>query len=941
QEEQKEDPAPVDKGSADLLSNADIESLLAEIESGTQDAQPADAPDPNAAGGTAELLNNDDLDSLLASLNSSPPVDPEASDSGEPAQVPAESAAEPPRADGALDGGTLEGETPPAEDPKPASAVEGAAPATATAKEEPAAQGEILSQDLIESLVRGARHRQGEPDVAPPAEPPAAPPPQKQVAVEEPLPAPSVEAPPRKRGWLTTRLAASLALGFFSGACVFLYLASHPYRAFDAKTMNELRVTVPGQALGVASGLAKGDRFSEARNELKPALENLPPGEARTDAEFLDIEAAYNLLPDNAKVPVLKDMIRTIDRLLGEAPAHPKALDARLWKADLLQRAEMSEAAYEAYSQVLTQSDNPPGLDKGLLGAAKSALHIERPNDAINHLRRLLQAFPNSPLRGEAEYWLGNAYLDAGDMEAGRMTLMSVARSNRDSELGADAYARLGGLSYDAGDYDEAIRLFEARLQTATKVAGNDKIYLLLARAHRVKSELAQAERVLRELIDFFPESAQIPAALVELSQVLEGLGRRDEAVQIAKQAAQQYANDPAVLENAGYFLVDTGEAAAGADTLVAAERAGAENPAVLLEAARQYRAAKDLDKAAEIYQRLLDDYSNATEAFQAGIELARVDFEKGHVRDALARMEQNAIDAKGRPAYAQALDALASLYDEVGLRNRATEAFREMAGETSDSVMLARAALTLFDAGQAEDGLTLMGRIDKGALPEALAYGLLMRQGRVLAETNPEQALALMEQAYTGYPDDRRPEDVQRLLEAYLALDRTAAARALVLDAETRARSNPSEIPTLEAAAARWGDHLFQRGDYTAAAEGYALASNAAGGDPKASRSETSVWSRYQQANCLFRQENLIACLPLFEEVAGGTSPWSDLARAKADYVGLEMRRRGIVPPAPVPAATEPPAPAEPSQQTPVAPPQPEPAQPAAAEATPPASEG
>jgi TolA-binding protein len=870
----EEEAAPAAEASP-LLSNDDIEALLAGMNSSDADVESEEEQsaaveeESEPLQAPQEILGNDDVESLISELNDAPEEVEEEESPPVSEGIAVESAAEPEE---------------PAAVPEPAPDA-----------------SEAASQDLIESLIRGARNRGPEGEAAEAEE-------SKEAAPAEALQPlsdePELEQKPKRHHG---RLAASLALGFFAGACLYLFLMTHPYRSVEPEQMKALRVQLPEQSYAVAKGLAEGGRFSEARRELQSILAALPPGKLRTDAEYLDVEAAYHLLPDEAKLTALKELRKRVEGLLAKAPDHPKGADALCWKADLLKRSDMPEAAYAVYKEILTRTDNGKGFDKILLDAADSAMKAKLPNEALELLRRLMQAYPASPLRGEGEFLLGEAYLDAGDVEAGKMTLMSVARAHPDSELGAEAFAKLGGLSYDAGDYDEAIRLFESRLQTATKVAGNDTIYLMLARAHRAKKDLAQAEHVLRELIDFFPDSKQLPSAMVELSQVLEGLGRRDEAVKIAKQAAQQFSHNPEVLSNAGRFLAETGEVAAGADTLVAAEHAGAENPAVLLEAARQYRSAKDLEKAAEVYQRILDDYSTTQEAAAAGIELARVDYEKGRIRKALERLEDNAAHMKGHPGYAEALDALGSLYNELGLSDKAAGVFRELAGQTTDSVKLARAASTLFEAGQNNDAMAVAGRIDPSEVPESLAYSLLMRQGSALTQTNAEQAVALMEQAYQAYPNERRPEDVQRLLDAYLALDRTAAARALVVDAETRAKENPAEIPTLEAAAARWGDYLYGRGDYTGGLEAYGLAGNAAGAEAKANSSENRLWSRFQQANCLLQQGDLPKSLPLYEEVANAKSPWSDAAAAKAQYVKLELRRRGIAPQAPLPAPTQP----------------------------------
>lgn len=911
------EPEPAPAGS-EVLSNDDIENLLATLASGEgapdapHPSEPADEAveadveaetdleamaDPDAAEpeadstisdepelpvSTSKLLSNDDIDSLLASLTSGK----EDADTAMPVQP-----AEPddvvikvePEALAKIEAELEASSDPPAVE-------EPFLEAQAAEQQEARDAAEPVTQEMLESLLREAR-RPDAADPVPESAPAQAPVAKAPAAVDvAPVPTDVPETELKAPRRLPTRLLVSAALGFFSAACLYLFLVTHPYRTADVEALRAIRSADPSRAVSLARGFVESGRYSEALSELEPVMDAIPSGEGRVDAGYLHVEAQYHLLPDEAKIPAINELRTELDRLLAEAPEHPRALQARRWRADLYRRADMTEEAYEAYSEILAEAGADPGLDAVLLDAARLAVQAGRPAEAVDYLRRLIGGFPGSRLRAEAELALGQAYLAAGDRQAGEMMLTSVARSHPDSGLGAEAFVALGNLQYNDGNYDEAIRLFETRLQTATKVEGNDDIYLLLARAHRAKGQLPEAERVLRELIDFFPDSPDVPAALVELSQVLDGQGRRDEAVGVAKQAAEQHAGDADVLANAGRMLAEAGEVSAAAEALLAAERAGAENPRVLLDAAHQWFSAKDLVKAGEALQRVIDEYPDSAEAIQAGVELARVDRERGQVRAALERLEALVAAGKDQPAPVGVLDALATLYGDLGLYERAADLFREIAGATSDSTLLARAALAMIDAGRIGDARTVASRVDPAALPEPLAYRLLMRQGDALSATDPEGAVALMDAAYEQYPDQRTANDVRRVLRANLALGRTAAARGIVMDLDAQVQASPADAPLLERAAACWGDYLYRRGDYRAAEEAYALASAALG----APKSDDGLWSRLQQANCRLQMEDLQGSGRMFEEVAASNSEWRDVARAKADYVKLQLRRRG-----------------------------------------------
>jgi tetratricopeptide (TPR) repeat protein len=244
-------------------------------------------------------------------------------------------------------------------------------------------------------------------------------------------------------------------------------------------------------------------------------------------------------------------------------------------------------------------------------------------------------------------------------------------------------------------------------------------------------------------------------------------------------------------------------------------------------------------------------------------------------------------------------LTALGALYRELGLMDEATDAFKAVAGLADDPAILADAAIVLFESNDVGTALTIARRIDAATLPSERAYTYRAGLGKLLLRINPRQGLDQLEQAYRAYPAFRTAPDAELLLTAYLNLDQTAKARAIVMDLATRAREHPQDGPRLQAAAVRWADHLFAKGDYRGAAEAYTLAVTGNG-----EASDDEAWARFQQANALLNVQDFITSLPLFEDVARSGVDWSEDARLKADYARLERRLRGIDEPRPPSAA-------------------------------------
>lgn len=863
----------------DLLSNEDIAALFEDVAPSEPEPSPPSSaepiPDPPPAPeepsshrDAPDLLSPEDLESLLADSD----VLASASDDEPPVEPPSdEISADDIDALVARFGADAPPATPPAKAPAPAS----------PAPPDPKGPSEdLLPQDMIDSLLQETRP--APPAAAePPEEPAASPaPPESAEAVSPPAPLPAEDQPdpapvPRRRMSLSAKATVSLAVGLVTTGILFAYLQSHPYRIPEWASLSATADAEAGEGGPASAPLeASGDPADEV-------------------ATFDQLEQQYRVLPKDAKIPVVRALQDRIDRAIAAAPTDPRVPEALSWKARLYLVAEMPQAARDVFREVIADYPESPAAEDAFIEAARTALEVGQPADAFRLSAGFLEKYPDSERIGEAQLLLGEAHAAAGDREAARELLQKVAQDHPDSPLGADAFARLGQFAFDEGSYDEAIRLLETRLETATRIAGNDRIYLQLARAHRAQGQLDEAEQVLRELVDFFPDSPVLPEAMVELSRLLDDRGKRSEAVRIARQAQQRYPDDADVLAEAGRLLAEVGDTVSAAETLSAAGEVGGGDPVLLLDAARQLRASHRIEEALETYDRLETEFATTPQAIEAGIETARLRYGLGEPRAALAKLEDLADRTRGRVQHPHVLEALAAMYRDVGLRERSARLYREAAAESEpdEHELRARAAVALFEAGAEEDGLAVARRVDPALLSDETAYRFLMAHGATLLRADSESAIARMEEAYRRFPELRTAQDEQRLLKAYLVLDRIAAARAVVSDIEARVQAVPVDAPRLLKAASVFGDHLYRRGDFRAAADAYALGVDANRGfDASLDR----TWCEYQWAGALLRLEEFAEALPLLEQVAESDSPWSETARLKAEWAKTELRRRG-----------------------------------------------
>ena len=111
-----------------------------------------------------------------------------------------------------------------------------------------------------------------------------------------------------------------------------------------------------------------------------------------------------------------------------------------------------------------------------------------------------------------------------------------------------------------------------------------------------------------------------------------------------------------------------------------------------------------------------------------------------------------------------------------------------------------------------------------------------------------------------------------------------------MVMQLDAHVQANPGDAPFLERAALDWGDYLFERRDFRAAVEAYALVNKIPIGSADAAH-----WARFQRARALLHLEDFAASLALLDEIAASDSPWAEQSRLKAAYVRMEQRLRGL----------------------------------------------
>jgi tetratricopeptide (TPR) repeat protein len=737
-------------------------------------------------------------------------------------------------------------------------------------------------------------------DVAPAAPPPAVEP--EPAAVAEPAPVPARGRP----AWLPPspvdliraeplRAAAAIAAAILAGVASFLYLATNYYRTPDPALINRSPVPLD-RAIRLSGAMMDERDYAGAVAVLDRAIAAASATDPRyADAAFQRLDARMALLPEHVAPGDANAMHSAIDDAILYGRQHRRTSEALMWKAQVYEREGNVAAARAEYRGILEDYGNAPNRDEVLLKLGQLELRTDRPMQAIQYARQLIAEYPRSSLLSQTRLLLGDASAAAGDLDGARIAYIRLAEGEMDSSTGALAFERLGKLALDEGEPSAAIRELQSRLRSATTVEGNERVYLVLARAHRASGEPNEARSILNELLDFFPESDVTPLALVELAQVLVELGSNQEAVRLSERAVERFPNHPEVLRNAAALYAAAGKHAEAGKLYFRAHDAGAATADVLLAAGRELELADSPAEARAAFERVVIAYPASPEAVEAHIGWARASLDLGDINGAYTRLNQIVAITEGRPRQLPVLRALAGLYGDLGLRQELVATYGKVAAVTDEPAPLAEAAQQLIESNAVDQGIAIARRVEIGRLEPAQAYPFLNAWGRAMLRGDAEVAIELLQRAHDDYPAHRTAAGVETLMQAVLARGRTAQARTILAEMQSRADTSgdSTDRARLASAAAHYGDYLLSRNDYAAAAEAYAVAAaqpNRAETAP--APTDTEYWNAYQRANALFALGRVEESLALYDFVGKSAASVARDARARGDVARVEKRR-------------------------------------------------
>ncbi len=200
-------------------------------------------------------------------------------------------------------------------------------------------------------------------------------------------------------------------------------------------------------------------RSDEAAAVYQELATQYPQSEAGQNARLAMLRSLIEIQRLEKAEEVLQEMLREADRY----PA-----DQFLRAGILFQDRGRHEAAARAFEASLKRMDAlTEGVRRGdveqrvLMALGQSRLALNRPAEAAEALRRLIEEYPRSPFFFEARFLLGRALRGAGSLKEATEVLRDVFLRATDQRLITRATTELAELQLAQGDRDGALASYQ------------------------------------------------------------------------------------------------------------------------------------------------------------------------------------------------------------------------------------------------------------------------------------------------------------------------------------------------------------------------------------------------------------------------------------------------------------------------------------------------
>ncbi len=312
------------------------------------------------------------------------------------------------------------------------------------------------------------------------------------------------------------------------------------------------------------------EQYDRARALLQQYLNTAPQGTRRARGQYA---LAWTHFKERQFERAARQFRQFLSTYEASSTAVPYRQDARLRLADCYFALKRYEDAIAAYERV-----SGDGTEYALYQGGRALYFADRPDAALDRLKRLVERFPDSPWRPDAWYRIGDIHFQQQRYEKARAAFRSLIDSYPDHARAPRAQYALGDTYYNAGAMEDAVAAYRTVLETypdspsageaasslffALNAAGQadradtliasiaesnpdanlgDRLRYQRARAAFQRGDSKQALRLFRGFVRTASTSSFLPGAYYHLGLLNADLDRYTEAKNYLGQLVDQY----------------------------------------------------------------------------------------------------------------------------------------------------------------------------------------------------------------------------------------------------------------------------------------------------------------------------------------------------------------------------------------------------------------
>ena len=299
------------------------------------------------------------------------------------------------------------------------------------------------------------------------------------------------------------------------------------------------------------------------------------------------------------------------------------------------------EEALTYFQKLLKQFPAHQLVDDASYKIGECSYNLKKYDDAVEYFKKYVLSFPQSSRHDQAYFYIAESYYYQEDFSSALDYYGKTAEISRDPKAVLMSTVSRGWCALKLKNYDQAKGFLDAA-QTMAQTKGmlSDDIFLGQASLYTEMNDYEKALDNYQQIIDKFPDSARIADSYLGKANILYSLKNYDQAIVVYQTVIDKFSSreeSKDIVEKAHFGLAWTYLKQGNIDLSIKSFKDimdQSENKIVKISALTQigdaYQDAGQLEKALEVYDQILRDYSDSPYIdyvqYREGVALLKMD---------------------------------------------------------------------------------------------------------------------------------------------------------------------------------------------------------------------------------------------------------------------------------------------------------------------------